>query len=339
MTGGVCASAAAAGASCTKPLECCSNLCEGGKCVATASVCTSNGDACTTGTQCCSATCTGGKCQGNATCQGPGATCAKGFDCCAGTCNGGKCVAPPATGDGGTAAGACLVPEADCTASASCCSGRCEPVTGKAGVIKCTDACKANGVPCARAQDCCSLGCFGGVCANKICVLNKGACNGNAECCSGICGADKTCAIDEVNSRCRPTGESCNTGPQQGCCLATPDNDLCDKTQEPKRCMLPPTACKATSATCASDADCCSGFCDPGTKTCSTKCSPSAGKCTTGADCCSGSCTNGSCDAVTTGDGGAPVCTAVAGSCTSNADCCTRLCFGGFCDVPRDVIR
>ncbi len=297
-----------------------------------------SGAACATGAECCSNQCVGGTCNGMA-CVLADVACTHGFDCCSGTCAGSKCVGS-ARGDGGggtTGGGACLSPAAACSASNACCSGLCEPVTGMAGVVQCLDACKGNGVACAKAQDCCSLGCNGGVCGPTKCTVEGDSCTGNVDCCSGICAADHKCAIDSANSTCRPTGETCNSGPQSGCCLATPTDDLCDKTVNPPRCGLPPAACRGTTATCAADADCCSGHCDPGTKKCSTPCVPTSGGCTTGADCCASSCTNGSCDAPQpppTDSGTGTVCSPIGVSCVTSSQCCTGLCLGGFCDRP-----
>jgi hypothetical protein len=222
-------------------------------------------------------------------------------------------------------------------------------VTGQAGVVQCRDACRGDGVACATAQDCCSLGCFGGVCTNELCAIVGDPCSANGDCCSGVCNAQKQCDVDLANSRCRPTGEDCGKGPQSGCCGATQDDDLCGPDG---RCTLPPGACRGQTAACTSDADCCSKHCDPASHTCTTPCAPSGGACTTGARCCTSSCTNGSCDTPvpppppgTAGDAGTgtgpgdaappptPICQAVGTSCTSNAQCCSSLCFAGFCDL------
>ena len=266
------------------PAACCSNRCgQQGVCVAAATACGANATACTTGSSCCSATCSAGTCQANATCEAAGATCAHGIDCCGGTCTGGICqsivgVTPAGGGN------VCISPGAVCTSDAACCSGRCEPVTGQAGVLHCTDACKRRR-RCLhhRRRIAVDLGCFGGVAATraKECTEEGGACKANAECCSDICGADGRCTIDAANSRCRPTGENCSSGPQSGCCFATNNNDLCDK--ETQRCEAPPGQCHGNQAVCAADGDCCSGHCGTDKK-CFTQCVATAGVCKTGLD-------------------------------------------------------
>jgi hypothetical protein len=190
------------------------------------------------------------------------------------------------------------------------------------------------------------------VCAAKLCVLQGDSCQGNSDCCSNLCDpGKKKCIIDQANSTCRPTGETCNSGPQRGCCGRTASNDLCDKKNfNPPRCIAPPEQCRGETAACASDAQCCGKVCDPATKTCKTACVAVAGACKAGADCCTSSCTNGRCDALPppppppppgggpvggTGPGGTGTCVPVTGTCATNADCCTAVCLAGFCAVPR----
>lgn len=324
--------------------------------------CKAVGATCAVGTECCVGACTSGLCGGTVAdggtkaCNLADGVCAKGFDCCSGTCNAGKCVGNTlvsgTSGEGGAPVIACFGPAATCTTGNQCCSGLCEPLTGQAGVIQCRDACRADGVACVDAQDCCNLGCTNGKCGGTICKVESDTCAVNADCCSNLCdAATHQCKIDLANSTCRPTGETCNSGPQKGCCGATPSNDLCDKVDfNPPRCIAPPSLCKGDTATCAADADCCSGHCNAATKTCGTAtCTPTSGACVTGADCCTSSCTNGSCDAplppppppADGGGGGGVVppvppgaCLAVGSSCATGADCCTSLCLGGFCDIP-----
>jgi hypothetical protein len=308
-------------------------------------MCKAIGSSCSGNTDCCVGACTTGVCtgvgvDGGRACLSAEQTCMKGFDCCSATCNAGTCVGstpgtPGGRDGGGTTGGICTPPAAACTTQQQCCSGSCQPVTGMAGIVQCRDACRADGVACRDAQDCCSLGCFGGVCAARLCILQSEACTSNAECCSNICNpATKTCEIDRANSTCRPTGETCNSGPQRGCCGATPNNDLCDKDNyDPPRCIAPPQLCKGQNATCTSSAECCNKSCDPVTKTCTPPlCTPTTGPCTTGADCCAGSCTDGSCDAPIPGGGDSGTgCVPLGNSCTNSGDCCSGLCLGGFC--------
>jgi hypothetical protein len=141
--------------------------------------CKAVGATCVQGTECCVGACTSGLCGGNVgdagakACNMADAVCAKGFDCCSGTCNGGKCVGNTLVsggGDGGAgSAVACIGATTACTTGNQCCSGLCEPVTGMAGVIQCRDACRADGVSCVDAQDCCTLACNNGTCGGTIC--------------------------------------------------------------------------------------------------------------------------------------------------------------------------
>jgi hypothetical protein len=225
------------------------------------------------------------------------------------------------TGPGGApGGGACQGPATDCTANAQCCSGRCEPVTGMAGVVQCTNACFADGVACAQALDCCSLGCFNGRCGGGLCKVASEACTQNADCCSNICQAGQ-CQVDLANRDCRPTGETCTSGSGRGCCT-----DVCDETVDPKRCKFGTETCRGEGAACTADAQCCRGICDPATHACKTPCTPAGGACTGNATCCSSSCTAGACGTPPTS------CTPISGACTSNAQCCSGLCFGGFCE-------
>jgi hypothetical protein len=309
--------------------------------------CRSVGVACAEAADCCVGACTAGVCGGAATAEAGGAkacnpndgACVKGFDCCSGTCASGLCQGS-VSGEAGASGGTCTQPAASCTTSPQCCSGLCEPVTGQAGVVECKDACRADGVACASAQDCCSLGCFGGVCTSMLCAIVGDPCAASGDCCSGVCNAQSQCDVDLANSTCRPTGEDCGKGPQSGCCGATKDDDLCGPAG---RCVLPPGACRGQTASCAADGDCCSKHCDPGTGTCTTPCVSSGGACTTGGDCCTSSCTNATCDTAVppTPPGGAeagappaqPVCQVVGTSCTAGAQCCSALCLAGFCDL------
>ena len=310
-----------------------------------ASACRAPGAGCTVDADCCAGSCIANVCggagapdasPGSAGCRAASATCARGFDCCSGTCSAGACAGgAPAITPGGSqgTGGACIAPSASCTTSPQCCSGLCEPVTGRAGVVECRDACRANGVACTTAQDCCSLGCFGGVCVDKLCAIVDDACAANADCCSGVCDPmTMRCGVDLANSTCRPTGEDCGKGPQSGCCGATHDNDLCGQDG---RCVLPPGACRGQKASCADDTDCCSRHCDPASKTCTVVCAPIHAACKTGADCCTSSCTNGTCDGPrppSVDAGSVPSCAPIGSACTGGASCCSALCLAGFCD-------
>ena len=226
-------------------------------------------------------------------------------------------------GDGGGPGNStCLAPGATCVdgPTNNCCSGRCEPVEGKAGDTQCAEVCRGSGAACTKAIDCCALDCNGGKCGGPECGVESDTCKHDSDCCSNICMAGQ-CQLDPANTMCRGLGETCNSGPQQGCCSM-----VCDDTQNPPRCDFGSDTCAGPNATCATDADCCHGICNPTGHVCETPCTATAGTCTTDADCCSNTCTNGSC--------APPVaCTPVGDTCTMAADCCSNQCFAGFCDI------
>src|SRR4051794_6492171 len=72
--------------------------------------------------------------------------------------------APPAP------TGPCRQAGAGCPGAGGCCSNRCEPVTGVPR-RECGAFCFGEGVSCTKAQDCCSLGCFGGKCGTHTCTV------------------------------------------------------------------------------------------------------------------------------------------------------------------------
>ena len=247
-------------------------------------------------------------------CAADGTACTAGGDpCCSGRCDG---VCLPA--------GTCLAPVATCVDGPTnqFCSSRCEPVQGMAGVTQCESFCSGNGAACAKATDCCDLNCNGGTCGGVECGVESDDCTTNEQCCSNICGATHKCQLDPANTTCRGLGETCNSGPQQGCCSM-----VCDDTQNPPRCDFGADVCKAQNSTCTTNADCCSGTCDPATNLCKTVCVANGGACMATGDCCSSVCTNNVCQM------SPPDCKPVATGCTADADCCSGLCLGGFCDI------
>jgi len=238
------------------------------------------------------------------------ATCGSDFDCCSGRCHDGECLP----------GGSCLAPGLACTdgATNTCCSGRCEPVEGQAGVTQCTDLCRADGVACAKATDCCNLDCNSGTCGGSECGVESDPCSNDASCCSNICTGGQ-CQLDPANTTCRGVGETCNSGPQSGCCSM-----VCDNTVNPPRCDFGSDTCAAQNGTCAVDGDCCFGACDPGTHTCQTACTGTGLTCTNNAECCSSICLGGSCAAP-------PNCSAIGSACATGDTCCSGICAGGFC--------
>lgn len=295
-------------APCTDPGQCCSNQCEAGRC-ATASGCSINGTACAGAGDCCSQRCEGGSCQPAAGCQAEGGSCDAPGDCCSGRCASGMCIAGPGT---------CDAVAEPCTVDGNCCSGRCEPVPGGQNQA-CLGVCFATGAACTRALDCCSLGCFGGVCTNQLCVVEGQTCAADSDCCSNSCGADHRCKVD-LTPGCRPTGESCSSGGSTHCC-----SEVCDPDSH--RCDFAPDTCVALGGPCDVTADCCSGQCSGGT--CTPVCNPVGGACTSDASCC-----DGNCDPVSmTCRPPVGTCVPAGGACTTDAACCHDLCIGGACTI------
>nr|HEX4313219.1 hypothetical protein [Kofleriaceae bacterium] len=246
-----------------------------------------------------------------ADCTDVGTTCTVNSDCCTDRCTDHTCLP----------ADSCLAPEAACTAGATttCCSGRCEPVEGQASVTRCADLCRGDGVACTAAIDCCNLDCNAGTCGGDECHVEGDSCANDAQCCSNIC-TDSKCQLDPANTTCRGIGETCNSGPQMGCCSM-----VCDTTQNPPRCDFGSNTCVALHGACDADAQCCNGAtCDPATHECAIACTDTGGACAQNADCCSSICAGSACAAL-------PDCTLVNGACTANADCCSGACVGGFC--------
>ncbi len=113
-------------------------------------------------------------------------------------------------------------------------------------------------------------------------------------------------------------------------------------------------SCVPLGQTCASNASCCSGMCDPMSKTCSfagclpqgqlcqaptdccslscknglcgAACQPDGKGCSADSDCCSASCVNLVCKTVSTGN-----CATLGNPCVSGANCCSFNCQGGVC--------
>ena len=97
--------------------------------------------------------------------------------------------------------------------------------------------CLGDGEPCEIAGDCCSLGCFDGLCDEEAtCAVEGADCLANAECCSNVCESG-TC--DKAPTSCSPLGELCSS--DGNCC-----SESCQMTSDGSyRCAslgFPPTA-------------------------------------------------------------------------------------------------
>src|SRR5437763_1725997 len=109
-----------------------------------------------------------------------------------------------------------------------------------------------------------------GACSTKRNTSGSGAASTNATGTESSTGQlASTGEIDLTNTDCRPTGETCNSGPGNGCC------EVCDKTQNPPICIHGAGTCHVNGAGCTKDADCCNGQCLPnnlGMLTCQIPC-------------------------------------------------------------------
>ncbi len=84
--------------------------------------------------------------------------------------------------------------------------------------------------------------------------------------------------------------------------------------------------CFAFGQMCATGYDCCSGICDPTSKTCASainQCTTTGGPCQTATECCSLACVQGKCSA--------SACTADDQACVDSASCCSGNCQAGLC--------
>jgi hypothetical protein len=252
-------------------------------------------------------------------CRATQAACTRSDECCTGLCIGQVCYEP----------GICQASGA-CTIGGSCCSGRCDPVGAN---FACRASCSADGLPCTRADQCCSLGCLNGVCG-ATCRSQGVACAVNADCCSNNCDPGTRLCLFVANDHdvCQNAGEACiGTDETVTCC-----SNSCNAMT--RRCNLPATTCHGMGSTCAADAECCKGRCLPNAqnqRVCQIPCAATGSSCAAGAECCSFRCSGAPsrCAAPDTLDGGA-ICRSTGQSCAANAQCCSRYCAAGFCDLP-----
>ena len=248
-----------------------------------------------------------------------GKNCGSVADGCGGTvvCGGGvACTLPAICGGGGTAnvcgGGTITGPGGGaCVPLAVCPAGSCGPIAdGCGGSIACGGCvspavCGGGGTPSV---------CGGGnQCTPQSKVLACGAmnCGYAADGCGGshVCGPDADPAC--------PTGQSCG--------LYAPNQ--CGSLQGP--CITTGAATK-----CASNSDCCSGFCGA-TGTCSAAaCKNIPVACATNNECCSGKCTAGLCAATNGG-----TCKASGSTCGGDAECCSQGCISGICSVVTSFCR
>jgi hypothetical protein len=354
---------------CTSNGQCCSGTCTNGQCAALNPSCKSLGNACAQGSECCSTFCENGICAQPSYCGQNGDTCQKNTDCCGGLCNiaqgntFGVCGQPPQTGAQCSAVDGvvCFDTDAGLTeggvpvCGGACCSRDCAP-WGPTKVFICQPAsgCHPVGDLCAKNSDCCggqgtnptevcnkaSPNDPVGVCSNPtgckpngdICRLQTNQCNATDNCCSGNVQQFDTCKQDNLGvPRCSYKGDAGNCVPSSGSCATSADccnlNPCVPDQDGGLTCY--PSACVPTSGTCTTDADCCVGG----------HCYVPGGK------------TSGTCQPLTTTDGGTtttdggttdagdastpPPCALYGQVCSTSGDCCNGVpCTNGRCVYP-----
>jgi hypothetical protein len=222
-----------AGEMCNGGTDCCSNVCNGGKCSSTQ--CLDVGTSCTTPEQCCTKTCTGGKCAQltGTTCDVLGQACASGAECCSKNCQNGVC----------TRAWTCNANGDICTRNAECCGNSCSVNDGGVGFCKAITGgggggCTQDGNPCSGGTGCCSRTCvdlgYGTTICQPVggCKLTGNYCTSNATCCGSISPSNVTCdqgRCDNGNS-CNGTGNICGSGklPDGGVISINASQNCCD---------------------------------------------------------------------------------------------------------------
>jgi hypothetical protein len=140
------------------------------------------------------------------------------------------------------------------------------PGAGAAGAGAIGPRCVADGQPCAKATDACSLACNGTAGQGGLCKQDGQDCltGTNAECCSDSCIGNRCVA---VTTGCHPAGERCSGGPfaVDGCCGAA---TCVNPGQATAHCALPTVAqdpvngvCFGAGVPCSAAQDCCSNAC------------------------------------------------------------------------------
>ncbi len=173
----------------------------------------------------------------------------------------------------------CGQPGSACTGSGDCCSGECTAYSTLTSSGYCYDPpiqCTANGQTCGQDDDCCSLTCTNGTCAQG-CAQAWTDCSSSA-CCSnaGNC-VDNVCQV--LSPACSALGKPCGGGMGElACCSGVCTGGVCAG----KTCGENGTACTGAS-------DCCTGTCTNGACTVAPQCAWK-GNCTSDFQCCTGSC-------------------------------------------------
>jgi hypothetical protein len=271
-----------AGGGCLAATECCSMVCAGSRCGATA--CIADGQACADSASCCGGSCVGGLCQAlNPACLTAGNPCSTNAQCCSTLCSGGVCQ---------LGASFCIQTGDACSDSSTCCSGDCQKGTGTLGVCAappsgatyCSDG--VDGTVCGACNNCCSRLCAPYaptgvyVCQPASgCRVNGDLCRKDSDCCgaagTGLPGdGNVTCEIDAGKAvgicrnprSCNPQGNVCHykdytcsiSSARNDCCAAVGNSGVCqlDFLGVP-RCNGLGDSCIAPGQICASAMDCC----------------------------------------------------------------------------------
>ena len=170
--------------------------------------------------------------------------------------SGGMAASSAGSGASGGASG-CAGSGAPCS-GVPCCQGTCDAQT-----MTCPAPCKADGLGCDTAADCCGRSCLAGIC--QSCTPGGSPCNGES-CCTGLACDDKgTCAT------CSTDGQLCGEG--KPCCTGLPCvAAMCN------------SKCNPFASQCAIDSECCTQVCTGGKCACSGDFDP----CSQDSDCCLG---------------------------------------------------
>ena len=188
---------------CNLDRDCCTGVCDNGKCTHTVVGKRAKSFYCTNNTQCASGNCNDSRCSGDY--NRPGIPCSLDSDCTSGVCYDGRCRAD------------CVGNGTACSTNGDCCSGICANGT-------CAAACATIGNWCSKTSDCCTGKCVKGACYEQTsCLEETEECTAQGECCEGLyCafGGKKlqctACLLD--GSKCKYDYECCSGTCNEGAC-------------------------------------------------------------------------------------------------------------------------
>lgn len=158
--------------SCTTNDDCCSQLCQYGRCV-DEPCCLDTDEVCSSNEDCCSTHCNAETLRCSP-CRRSGTRCEIAQDCCSGLCDdlNGRCVA-------------CKPLHQPCSDDSQCCEGSCQQFTNISHFRVCS-TCAFPGSPCSADDDCCGWATCSshGFCG---CGADQSPCTLNEHCCSNQC--------------------------------------------------------------------------------------------------------------------------------------------------------